>query len=656
MLTRRSYAVIACLTLVAGCRTAKPDAPVAPAERDTWYSIGDGEQAYGHMHVHVIRLEDGAAQFTVRSLMQVEVLDTRQELRSSTIAVVEPDLSLRHLESESEQMSGRTRVRLRATDDGYALEREQGGSVQTSTCLHADGPPIVSGLVLGDWLHRLVAGPDPEEGELTRRVRVLSEELGEPVETTLRLLSRDEGGSAWALDVGVEWQETTLRLDADGQLVEQIVSLPPLRVTRATREQALAIDYRVMPDRELLVFPVDRELPPARRIERIDVELTWQDIPPAEFELEDARQHLVSLQDAAGRCAAVVRLEHAAMGGVDATRPLPREGFEATLASGGFVLPEDEGIARTAAEIVGAETSARVAATAICQWVSDAIQPAMIAETLSGPQVLERRVGKCTEYTTLFASLARAAGIPTRIVLGQRRFPGEHGDTWGGHMWNEAFVGEWIPIDASANEVGGSLDLLKFVHSDTVEGTQPLRWKLTRSLGVRIADVQLRPAADDAPATGLQGTTYTSVEHGFSVELPDGSWTLEETQATGALVLRLRPPDPGLGDAAMIHVTAFDRPGGVMPEVILDARLAAQSKSLEQVEVLRDEEAGFEGVASRRHTFGGVPPGGQPLRVSEILLLHTETGVLVNLIATPEHHEEYAATLDGIAESVVFLE
>jgi transglutaminase-like putative cysteine protease len=654
MLTRCHYVAIACLTLATACRTTRPDAFAAPAERDTWYSIGDGDQAYGHMHVRVRRLEDGAAEFTVRSLMQIEVFDTRQELRTTSTAVVGPDLSLRHLDAQSEQMSGRAHVRLRATPDGFELERERDGTVHTSTILHAEGPPIVSSLVLDDWLHRLTATAGPGLGELTRRVRLLTEEVGEPVETTLRLLSRDGGGTIWALEVGEEWSETTLRLDADGRLVEQNVTIPPLHIKRATREQALAIDYRVMPDRELLVFPVDRELPPTRRIQRIDVELTWQDIPPAEFELEDARQRLVSLQDAAGGRSAIVRLENAAGSSVDATRPLPPEGFEATLASDDLVVPDNDGIARTAAEIVGAQTSARGAATAICRWVHDAIQPKMIAETLSGPQVLERRVGKCTEYTTLFASLARAAGIPTRIVLGQRRFAGESGDTWGGHMWNEVFVGEWIPVDASADEFGGSLDLLKFVHSNTVAGTQPLRWKLTRSLGVRIADVELRPTAADAVATGLRGTTYTSAEHGFRVDLPDESWTLEDKQTSGALVLRLRPADPELGDAAMLHVTAFDRPGSVTPKLILDARLEHQRKALENVEVLRDEEAGFEGVDSHRQTFGGVPRDGQPLRISEILLLRGDTGVLINLIATPERHEEYAQALERIARSVVF--
>ncbi len=660
MLTRRSCIAVVCLTFVAGCLAAKeaaPASPAAPPERDLWYAIGDGGQPHGNMHIQVRRLEDGGTEYVIQLLLLLELLGERQELRSSSTAVVEPDLSLRHLESESEQMSGRTRLRVRATKDGHTLEREQDGATHTQTFTSADGLPVISAVALGDWLHRLLVASGPEPG-LTRRVRLLVAETGEPEEATARLLAHDAEGSTWAIDVGGEWQQTTVRLDADGILIEQSASTPPLHVTRASREQAVAIDYHVMPDRELLVFPFDREIPPARRLERIDVKLSWQDIPPAEFELEDARQRLLSLEDDAGRYAAVVRLERAAEGTGDATRPLPREPFEATLASCDFILPEDERIAAAAAEIVGAETSALAATTKICKWVSDSIRPMMIAETLSGPQVLERRVGKCTEYATLFASLARAAGIPTRVVLGQRRFAGEQGDTWGGHMWNEAFVGDWIPVDASVNEVGGSLDLIKLIHSDTVAGTQPLRWKLTRSLEISIADVELRPAAEDAVPTGLQATIYTDAEHGFQVELPDATWTLEDSKAAGALVLRLRPPDPDLGDAAMFHVTAFALPKGVAPKLILTSRLDQQRKALEEVEVLRNEDAGVAGVASHRITFGGVPrhENAPPLRISEVLLVHGETGVLVNLIATVELHEEFSAVLERIVATVAFLE
>ncbi len=79
--------------LAPGCLSERAAAAAAPPERDHWYSIGDGQQVYGHVHFRVRRLDD-AAEYDVRSLLQIEVFDTRQELRSSTTAVVEPDLSL----------------------------------------------------------------------------------------------------------------------------------------------------------------------------------------------------------------------------------------------------------------------------------------------------------------------------------------------------------------------------------------------------------------------------------------------------------------------------------------------------------------------------------------------------------------------------------
>ena len=43
---------------------------------------------------------------------------------------------------------------------------------------------------------------------------------------------------------------------------------------------------------------------------------------------------------------------------------------------------------------------------------------------------------------------------------------------WMGHMWNEVFVGRWVTVDTGYNEIGESQLLLKFIHSDTVGGTQ----------------------------------------------------------------------------------------------------------------------------------------------------------------------------------------
>ncbi|MCL4195849.1 MAG: transglutaminase domain-containing protein [Phycisphaerales bacterium] len=635
-------------------------ASAGPPERDLWYVISDGEQRYGSIHVVVRQREHGQVEYAVESLVRIEFFGAPQELQSTSSAIVDSKFSLISMQATSSRLSGGGTLHGRGIENGYVIARETEDGVEETTRTFNDGIPSISDLALGDWLHSVVSEAAPDAViDHARPVRIIAAESGEAEPATVRLVSRGAAGSEWSIEFEKEWLKTMIRLDDCGVMIDQTVATPRTHIVRATQEEAEQIAHRRIPDRELLVFPFDRELPPTRRLKRLDVKLTWKDIPRDEFQLEDSRQSLISLEQEGGEYTALVRLARPAEDGPDIVLPVSREQFAGALGSTDFILPEDEAVARIAAEIVGETTSARAAATAICQWVSEYIEPAMIAETLSGPQVLKRRTGKCTEYSTLFASLARAAGLPTRLALGQRRFVGAEGDTWAGHMWNEVYVGQWIPVDASVNEVGGSLDLLKFIHSDTVMGTQPLRWKLTQSLGVSIADVELIPEPPgEAIEPGLRGTTYTSAEHRFRFSIPDEAWTVEDTKSAGAQVLRVRPPDADLGDSAMFHVTAFSLPKGVAPKVVLDARLRQQRTALHEVEVLLDQAVEINGVAGHRLRFGGTPKSerGVPMRVTEVLLTHNESAVLINLISTIENHEKFGQAFERILSSVTFIE
>jgi Transglutaminase-like superfamily len=188
--------------------------------------------------------------------------------------------------------------------------------------------------------------------------------------------------------------------------------------------------------------------------------------------------------------------------------------------------------------------------------MSNNIEPCLIAETLSGPEVLACRKGKCSEFATLFASLSRAAGIPTRIALGERMMPGQ----WDGHMWNEVYVGRWIPVDAGANEVGKSAVLVKLIDHETVEGTQPLRQALPASFEIAIKDYRSKPARLAGKfSTGIAGRVYTNAELGCRLTAPGEDWSIEEVKEPGATVLRFKPPETGKGDV-QLHFVAFPLP------------------------------------------------------------------------------------------------
>jgi hypothetical protein len=65
---------------------------------------------------------------------------------------------------------------------------------------------------------------------------------------------------------------------------------------------------------------------------------------------------------------------------------------------------------------------------------------------LTTEDILARRNGICQHFAILFASLARAMGLPTKLIVGY--LMGSNG-RFGGHAWNEIEVspGAWRPIE-----------------------------------------------------------------------------------------------------------------------------------------------------------------------------------------------------------------
>ena len=96
--------------------------------------------------------------------------------------------------------------------------------------------------------------------------------------------------------------------------------------------------------------------------------------------------------------------------------PIAGPEFAPYLGESRYIKPHDEKVVALAREVTRGKADALEAVKALSAWMGKNIEPSLIAETLTGPEVLACRKGKCSEFATLFASLARAAGIPTRIV------------------------------------------------------------------------------------------------------------------------------------------------------------------------------------------------------------------------------------------------
>ena len=131
---------------------------------------------------------------------------------------------------------------------------------------------------------------------------------------------------------------------------------------------------------------------------------------------------------------------------VDRSRwPEDRELAEA-LRPGLIVDSGDPDVRRFAEQAVGQASTPASEALALERAVQSAIRTRDLG-TLMGTasQTLRDGRGDCTEHAVLLAACCRARGIPARLVAGIV----PNGQQMSFHLWTEAFVGQWIPLDAT---------------------------------------------------------------------------------------------------------------------------------------------------------------------------------------------------------------
>ncbi len=107
---------------------------------------------------------------------------------------------------------------------------------------------------------------------------------------------------------------------------------------------------------------------------------------------------------------------------------------------------DSDTIRKLARSIVGQERDAWTCARALLDWVHNNLKRVKSEpRPMSALEVLQQGEGDCSEHAVLLAALAKAAGIPPRIVIGLVYTNGAYSY----HEWNELYVGEWVQMDPS---------------------------------------------------------------------------------------------------------------------------------------------------------------------------------------------------------------
>jgi transglutaminase-like putative cysteine protease len=134
------------------------------------------------------------------------------------------------------------------------------------------------------------------------------------------------------------------------------------------------------------------------------------------------------------------------------------------------ILADNPEIVRRAAEILGEVKDRRAALEKLVRWVADYVKDS-VTDSQTPLETLQKRTGNCQSHARLYASLARAAGIPTRFVSGLVYAPGK-GFLY--HSWAESYLGYWLPVDPTFGQVPADATHVKLVEGDAPDDLAPL--------------------------------------------------------------------------------------------------------------------------------------------------------------------------------------
>ena len=177
--------------------------------------------------------------------------------------------------------------------------------------------------------------------------------------------------------------------------------------------------------------------------------VTMQGKEPAKVFPSDARQTVTP-----GGSKDEVSVAVRSLGPVDGSAvPAPGEEF---LRPNPWVNSDDARVVSHSRRAVGREVDPWAKAAAIEAWVAKNLSEKNFGIAFNNAaNVAQNLSGDCTEHSVLVAAMCRAAGIPSRCVVGivyvQKNKAHEAG--FGPHMWNEVYVNNrWVAIDAAFDQ------------------------------------------------------------------------------------------------------------------------------------------------------------------------------------------------------------
>ena len=451
-----------CVVPTLACAATAAPHLVSPPLGDRWFSIAMNGERTGFGYTRIVPNPRGY-EIIAEGSAKMLVLGFSREAASREHYLVNKDLSLRSFSVEQIIDGSAMNVKGEVGAKGIKVVVETKGNSK-ERLLKTKGavfPPAVLNI------YPLMQGVAPGR---TYRLKMLDVEAVKVKDVKITAVGPEtmpDGVRAFHLqndlysfvsnDVWVDLAGNTLRESVrDGMIetrAEQEQSARRFVVEAALAKKDLILDFSRVP----LDEPIDNP----QKLAFMKVEISG--FPEAVPLLEGEGQQVSRV----GRD--IVLVDVARQKILSATlKPSPPEPRH--TAASEWIPSDNREIAALKDDIIKGESDPAKVVEKLNVWVAENIREA-VTDSHSPLETLFTRAGNCQSHARLYVSLARAAGIPSKFVSGLV-YVADKGFLY--HSWAESFIGKWIAVDPTFNEVPANATHVKLAEGDSPQDMAPI--------------------------------------------------------------------------------------------------------------------------------------------------------------------------------------
>jgi hypothetical protein len=471
---RNHYLLVAVAVLAVGCGGSKA-ARTGSDSAEAWLSSTINGQKVGYS-VYRFDRSPGGYRFESFIKMTLAMAGREQQVQSHSEAYTGPDLALRSFSFTFSSQNSSFAVKGRVADNELWITAP-GSKEERSIRLTG---PVYPSSALGRYVVGRKLGKDSVYKVPVFDAAVMGVSLAQ-----VKVFGREKvrvGGQeydALKFTTRMAKTEVTSWIDDEGMAIVE-TSPPGIRSERAAAAQVLKSEPETEKLDVLTMFrvAVDTGIPEGASVNRLKLEITG--IDSKEYELTGPGQKVLSTSP----LVVEIKTPDAPTEPV----PLPIVAESEYLKPSVTIQSDAPEVKAKVKEAIGDERDAVVATRKLVSWVFTVVEKQTTASYPNALDVLKTLRGDCNEHAVLFAALARAAGIPTRVAVGllymNRAFYY--------HAWNEVYLGKWIPVDATFGECPASALHLKLAHGELNEQAEILG--LVGNIGIKVREYGIAPA------------------------------------------------------------------------------------------------------------------------------------------------------------------